>query len=167
MTESKQSNINLSEQQNLLRTLLYSRKIMALATLDNKGNPYLSQVPFVFEGGHFYIYVSELAEHTGFLKKRSVASVLLQEDQGSNTNPYTLHRASFKCHCQQVIEDSEIIFTHMKDQLGNTIDLLRQIPDFKLFRLTPTDGTLVTGFGKAFKIEASDFELQLMTGKKD
>ena len=50
-----------------------------------------------------------------------------------------------------------------REEHGTTVDLLLTLPDFKLFRLTPDQGRLVLGFGRAFTLQMPGFLLQPVT----
>jgi heme oxygenase (biliverdin-IX-beta and delta-forming) len=50
----------------------------------------------------------------------------------------------------------------MTAEFGEIVSLLRQLPDFHLFALTPTQGQFIAGFGKAFVVDAEG-QVQLPT----
>ena len=47
----------------------------------------------------------------------------------------------------------------MNDQFGETVELLRSLPDFHLLALTAVKGRYIAGFGKAFVINMADGSL--------
>ena len=47
----------------------------------------------------------------------------------------------------------------MQEKFGETIELLRSLPDFHLLALTPVNGKYVAGFGKAYSINVVDWTI--------
>ncbi len=134
-----------------------SVKTLQLSTLTETGKPNASYSPFVTdEQGNFYIFVSQLASHTQDLLTNLQASILLIQDEAETRQIFARQRISYQCDVEIITaENSE--HTKMLDTLekrfGNVVELLRTLPDFILFRLKPTQGQYVKGFGKAYKLK--------------
>ncbi|WP_428034071.1 HugZ family protein [Amphritea sp.] len=142
--------------------LLQSSKTVQLATQGDIG-PEASYSPFVFSRGSLYIFVSQLASHTLNLMRSPVAGVMLIEDEANSRNLFARNRITLQCHVCEILPDDsgyEPIMVLYRERHGPTVDLLRTLPDFRLFRLIPQQGRLVMGFGRAFIIEMPDFRLQ-------
>jgi len=135
---------------------------LVLATVSADGVPHASYAPFVRdEAKNFYIYVSGLALHARNLLAVPRASVLLIEDESQCDRIFARTRLNFECAVTGVERESppwhEIVdrFAH---RFGETIDLMRGLADFQVFRLTPQHGRFVMGFGSIYRIEGSDLD---------
>lgn len=131
---------------------------LILATAAEDGAPHASCAPFVRDAeGNFYVFVSALARHTAHLA-RGRAEILLIEDQAQTANPFARRRLSFRCDCESVPRGAEWdrVLTEFGHRFGTIVATLRQLPDFRLFRLVPREGLYVKGFGQAFRIPDAD-----------
>ena len=133
-----------------------SVKTLQLSTLTAEGKPNGSYSPFVIdEQGNYYIFVSQLASHTQDLLANPQASILLIQDEAEARQIFARRRISYQCNVE-VIEAENSDYLLMLDALekrfGNVVELLRTLPDFILFRLSPYQGQYVKGFGKAYKL---------------
>lgn len=140
-----------------LLTLQQTTQTLFLSTLTNEGKPNASYAPFIIDNDNcFYIFVSQLASHTQDLLHSSLVSILLAEDEQDSRQIFARKRASYSCE-SQVIERSDEHYESLLDQFeerfGNVMGLLRTLPDFVLFKLVPTSGSFVQGFGKAYEIK--------------
>lgn len=131
-------------------------KTLFLSTITSDGKPNASYSPFVSDDeGYLYIFVSSLASHTQDLLKSSEVSVLLAEDEKEAKQIYARQRINFLCTVEVISTDEKkysVVLDEMENRFGNIIDLLRNLPDFILFRLTPFQGQYVKGFGKAYRL---------------
>lgn len=147
MEESLKENFNNFKQ---------SVKTLQLSTLTVEGKPNASYSPFVEDKqGNFYIFVSQLAGHTKNLLVNQQASILLIQDEAEARQIFARKRLSYQCDVESVsLEDLnyKLILDSMEKRFGNVMDLLRSLPDFILFKLTPYQGQYIKGFGKAYKL---------------
>lgn len=134
---------------------------LVLATVAEDGTPHASCAPFVRDPqqGCFYVFVSTLARHTAHLA-RGRAEILLIEDQALTSNPFARRRLTYQCDTEPVERGPEWdrILTEFSHRFGNIIGTLRQLSDFRLFRLVPRDGVYVKGFGQAFRLPDADLD---------
>jgi len=141
-------------------TFKKSVKTLNLSTLDKKARPRASYAPFIEdETGHFYIFVSQLAAHTQDLLANPEASILLLEDEQDARQIFARQRISYQCHVEIIDKEHANYLARlnqMEDRFGNVIGLLRTLPDFILFCLTPYEGQYVKGFGKAYKLSGEN-----------
>ena len=156
--------LTLEDHQAVLQQLLDNRKTASLSTLNQQRLPEVSLVPFVYYQQSFWIYVSRLSQHTQNLLEQRAVSLLIHGSEDSSPNVFAIQRLIVECDaaefdCQQNGQYAEEVFQCMSDRLGKTVGLLRQLPDFYLFSLTPKTGRLITGFGKAFTINFEDLTL--------
>ena len=75
---------------------------LLLATADAAGNPNASYAPYVADSDGYYIYISELAAHTGNLRCRAVASVLFIEDERDAKHLFGRKRLTLDCRAEPV-----------------------------------------------------------------
>jgi len=130
-----------------------------LSTLGSAGEPHASYAPCVVEPTGVHVFLSQLSGHCQNLLQRPQVSVMLIADPSQNTNPFARQRVSYHCAVEQVdreAADYGSILDHLAERHGGTVGLIRQLPDFILFRLRPNSGTYVEGFGKAFTLSGED-----------
>ena len=139
-----------------LKALQRDTLTLFLSTITKEGQPNASYAPFILDSeGCFYIFVSQLASHTHDLLNSSLITILLAEDEKDTRQIFARKRASYFCQ-PHIIESTNEHYLALLDQFearfGGVMNLLRTLPDFILFKLTPTTGHFVQGFGKAYKI---------------
>ena len=137
--------------------LIAAQQTVLLATASTQGVPLNSYAPFVRDDkGVFYVFLSELAEHTRNLMDNPQASLFFIRPESESKNLFARERVSFACHAQRIGRDSPRFderMAVMTERFGDTIQLLQSLADFHLFALTPNRGTYVVGFGQAFLID--------------
>jgi putative heme iron utilization protein len=131
-------------------------KTLSLSTLTATGRPNISYAPFIEdENGCFYLFLSQLASHTQDLLNQPMASILLIEDEQDARQLFARRRISYDCDVS-IVQSGEACYSDRLDKFeqsfGSIIPLLRSLPDFILFKLTPTEGRYVQGFGKAYQL---------------
>lgn len=136
-----------------------SRKTMQLGTVSDDGKPHTSYAPFAFSEKGYYILVSDLATHSQNLKTCKAVSIMMIEDESDARSIFARRRLSFDTNaelierdCDQWTQGIEIL----RSRLGEMIDNLSQLSDFRLYRLNPVFGRYVKGFGQAFDVSGED-----------
>lgn len=132
---------------------------LILATTNASHTPNASYAPFAYQDGKFYILVSGLAIHGENLKAQGELDILLLEDESKTRNIYARLRVNYRATAMAVDKDSDEYATAialLTARAGKTVSVLEGLADFTLYRLTPTRGTLVQGFGKAFVFDPAD-----------
>tara|TARA_B100000886_G_scaffold190651_1_gene131240 strand:- start:211 stop:795 length:585 start_codon:yes stop_codon:yes gene_type:complete len=139
--------------------LLDKFQSIQLGTADQTGVPEASYSPsIVDEGRNFYVHVSELASHTSNLKDSARASVLIIEDESTAENLFARKRVAYQCSASLIERHSdqwESVVDQFEEKFGKIIGFLRTMEDFHLFKLTPTSGRLVLGFGQAYDVSGA------------
>ncbi|MFT5708419.1 MAG: putative heme iron utilization protein [Oceanospirillaceae bacterium] len=145
--------------------LQQSFNCLLLSTVNEYAQPLASFAPYVEEQGSFYIFVSELAQHTQNMTKQPVASVMFIESEESARNLYARQRAIIQVSVHLVVETQlkEKLFAKMELTHGKTINLLRGLTDFKMLELRPEQGRYVAGFGKAYDWDIKEKSLTHVT----
>jgi len=132
-----------------------------LATVDLDGVPHTGCVPHLWFENVMLIFVSRLSVHTRDLLANPVLSAMLVEDEQGSVQPFA--RTRLRLHCEaRVVEPSDSGYEPRLDAFesrhGNTVKLLRQLPDFVLFELVPKDVIFVMGFGQAYRVSGPEFD---------
>lgn len=133
-----------------------------LGSVSESGLPHTSYAPYITDQGKFYIYVSGLAQHSISLKTGKASLFFIENENQAKT---IFARTRLTIHCD-VTERGKAYpeYTRVLDRFqqhhGSTVELLRTLPDFILFELTPLNASFVTGFGAAF--DMSPFLNQLI-----
>lgn len=138
------------------RQLISARETLLLSTVNAEQQPEISYAPYIRDrAGDFVIYVSELATHTGNLMRRGEAAVMFIQSEAASRNPFARQRVILQCRAGEVSrEDSRypVLLECFEERFGETVRLLRSLPDFHLITLSPRSGRYVAGFGKAYEI---------------
>jgi len=139
-----------------------SRKTLHLATVNDAGDAEASYAPFVAPRGLcFYLFLSDLAQHTVNIRRSGRASVLVIEAEEAAANAFARRRGVFTCRAELIPRD-HATWPHALEvfgvKFGNTIDLLRSLQDFNLFSLQAVEGSYVRGFGQAYSFSREQIE---------
>jgi hypothetical protein len=140
-----------------------------LSTVSESGKPNASYAPFVMdESKNIYIYVSGLSTHTQNMYVNAQTSVLFIEDESQTKQIFARRRLTFDCTATFVERETEewgLVVDQFQARFGEIIELFRNLPDFRIFKLTPSEGRFVIGFGAAYKISGDNLnQLQHITG---
>lgn len=161
MTETLSAN-EIQQQAIALRASLNS---IQLATISSDGHANISYTPCVTdEQGASYIFISELAVHTKNLCQNTSLSIMWIEDELACRNLFARKRLSMSATASEVEIGSQQhreILDLMQSRLGNTLAVLRQLPDFHLFRLDAVNGSYVAGFAQAYPIRGNRLEVSV------
>ena len=148
--------------------LIVSKKTLLLSTASSECVPEISYAPYVRDqAGCFYIYVSELAAHTSNLMTNRQASILCIHPESESANLFARERAVFNCSVCELTRNDEnytIQLQALQEKFGEVVSVLRSLPDFHLFALTPVSGQYVVGFGRAYTINVVDGTLSHIGG---
>jgi putative heme iron utilization protein len=142
-------------------------KSLMLSTVTPEGQPQASYTPFIMDDNRdFYIFVSGLSSHTGNLRVTPKAGILLIEDEAETQQIFARKRLMYDCDVT-LIERHDPQWTTFADKFkgrfGNLIEMLRQLPDFQIFRLKPQTGRFVVGFGAAYEVDSTNLQRLLPT----
>ncbi len=156
---------NAQEQANQkYKKLVQDLQTLLLSTVSIQGEPECSYAPYVRdEQGLFYIFVSELASHAQNMLQTQRASIMFIQNEKNANNIFARERVIFNCSINEIQKQDEkypVFLDKMSDELGETMSLLRGLPDFHLLQLSPTKGRYIAGFGQAFNIDINDDKLE-------
>ena len=129
---------------------------LLLSSLDNH-HPELSYAPYCCDQqGRFYVYLSGLASHSQNLERHPDCSVMFIADESDSRNLFARERLSYRCRAERIepqAPDHSIQLDQLQQRFGEVMTLLRTLPDFQLYRLTPLSGRYVVGFGRAYDVD--------------
>lgn len=170
MTESTATATNSSNHiQDQYKAMLDSVQSIQLATVSADGQPSASYSPALLdENNNFYIYISEMADHTGNLMDTGKASLMIIEDEGTADQLFARKRVSFQAKAEHIKAETpewESILEKYVEKYGRVAAHLKSMGDFHLFRLVPSNGRLVVGFGRAYSISPDLTEVEHLKGE--
>jgi hypothetical protein len=128
---------------------------LTLASVSATGVPEVSYAPFVRLSDVWYIYVSELAQHTRNMIDTKQAAVLLIEPEQAAKNYFARKRVTFQMQTDEVSRETKRWFSVMtvfESQFGDVIRMIKPLTDFHLMALTPVAGNFVRGFAQAYSL---------------
>lgn len=132
-------------------------KTLMLATTGKDGSPTASYAPYVKYQDAWYVYTSALSRHTQDLLTTPKASVMFIEDESRARNLFARKRYTCPCEATVVSRGSDewtAVLRCFAETFGTVFELVRPLGDFMLFRLEPSSGRYVEGFGRAYRIDA-------------
>lgn len=139
----------------VLADLKVKVRSVLLATRGEDGEPHAGYTPYLLDDSDIIIFVSQLALHTRDLLANGRASAMIISDEADSSQIFARTRVSYQCRAQ-IVQSEDELYGPLLDRFellhGKMIGLLRQLPDFILFRLVPHHGQFVMGFGKAYKL---------------
>ncbi len=139
-----------------MESLIESSRSVILASTGSSGDPLASYAPvYLGEDRVLYVYISSMAKHTAQIRRSGKASAMFIEDEQTAENLFARKRLVVDCVSEVVERDSaewNRIIASMERRHGETMTMLRGLIDFDLFRLTPSEGRLVLGFGRAYRV---------------
>lgn len=147
--------------QQALQALRADVQSVMLSTLGEDGNPHIGYTPFVFDGRDIIVFVSQLSLHTRDLLANGRVSAMLIDDEKSSSQIFARTRVSYLCQAKAVDRDDQAFAATLdllESRQGKMIGVLRQLPDFVLFRLQPQSGQFVMGFGQAYRLAGDNLD---------
>lgn len=145
------------ELQHKLAQLLHGSRLAALGTLRN-GAPSVSMVSYAAAGDFsvFYLFVSQLAQHTQDMGKDKHVSLMISESDDGREDPQTLARVTIRGNAE-VMPLGVPGYAPARDLYMTRFPRsapLFEFEDFSLWRIVPKGGRYVAGFAKAFNLTA-------------
>ncbi|UTM58665.1 heme utilization protein HutZ [Photobacterium sp. CCB-ST2H9] len=132
---------------------------LQLATVDADGKPNVSYAPFALLEDGYYILISRIARHARNLLENPQVSLMMIEDEAESKAIFARMRLTFEADVVLVERHTErwqAGIEALKVRFGEIVDGLSGLEDFNLFRLEPTQGLFVKGFGQAFQVSGDD-----------
>jgi putative heme iron utilization protein len=138
------------------RALIDGASWLALATIGADGEAAVSYVPFALVEGGFGVAVSTLAAHTAHLVARPRISLLVVGDPTQDGDSFACPRVTIHAVAHAVTDpvQATAIWEALARRHGPTAEILRTLPDFHPFVLTPMRARVVFGFAQANDLDA-------------
>lgn len=150
--------------------LLNSLNSASLATVTPAGDPLISYVP-VAQGKDriFYLFVSDLTDHTENLKANGQASMMLIADESESPQIFARRRLILEGSATMISRDD----THWPraeetyaESFAEMFKLLKTLKDFHMFSFRANTAKLVLGFGQAYMLEGANWDEPRQLGGK-
>lgn len=144
-----------------LKSLRESMHSVVMSTLGDNGDPHSGYTPFIIDGRDIIVFVSQLSLHTRDLLANGKVSAMIIDDEVSSTQIFARTRVTYQCVAVAVAPDAtgyESLLDAMQARHGKMLGVLRQLPDFVLFRLQPVSGQFVMGFGQAYHLRGDTLD---------
>ena len=136
---------------------------LLLATTSPQGQPDASYAPCIVDDNQaIYVFISELAQHTKNLLSVPQASLLFIADETDSRNIFARKRLSLNSIAEALPRDDphwNDLLTQFEDKFGQTISLLKSLPDFHLIRFNIQQGNYVRGFAQAYALSGNQLEI--------
>ena len=147
-----------------VESFLETFQTLIMASLTPEGEAHASTAPYVRLDNDFYILISTVAQHGRNLLTNSKVSLLFVEDESQCIQPFARKRVTIEATASEIFRDNdhysaviERFCAHFDSEL---VGSLAQMGDFHLFKLSPQSGSVVMGFGRAYRL---DENLEVMT----
>lgn len=144
---------------NTIENLHETVHTIILSTITKTGEVDTSYSPYFFDGNDYYILISNLAPHGQNIKANSNISFLIIDDECNTKNIYARRRLSFHATTTIVARQSELfntIIERLAKRVSKMVYMLAEMKDFNLYKISPTVGRLVLGFGKTYIVDHSN-----------
>lgn len=151
-----------------LQTLLREQRTGFLATLSNRGVPYVSMAPFVVdaENANLIIHISELAAHTRYLLQRPEAAFMICQSEQVGVPVHNLPRVSFQILAHHPVRESDE-WLRIKEaylqRFPSMSSMTMGLKDFHFFSLEILRVRQIAGFGLAKTLKADDVRAWLLS----
>lgn len=148
--------------QNEIQQFIAGFHTAILASCNPEHQPEASYAPFIESDRQFYVYLSELAAHTGNLSGSGKCAFMLIESEQTASNPFARKRLSMHCEavkCPRSSAEFDQRMNQFADRFGPFFKNIRELGDFHLFRLTPRSGNYVAGFAQAYTLSGDKLML--------
>lgn len=139
-----------------VKLFLETFETLVMASITPTGEPHASTAPYVRINNDFYILISTVAQHGRNLLTSSQVSLLFAEDESKTLQPFARKRATIEASVSEISREKPIFLeaierfkAHFDSDL---VQSLSEMGDFHLFKLSPLSGSVVMGFGKAYRL---------------
>ncbi len=164
---SEQPKVYKQEQvQAKLDVFLDDIKTVILSTVSEDGEPFASHSPFVEdEDGNFYVFISTSVQHSHNMYNTKKAHILFLEDESKTKHIYARRRLYFKAKAEKFDENderTEKIAQLFEKRFEKQASLVREMPSSRFYKLTPSEGNFVIGFGAAYKLDETNKKVKAL-----
>lgn len=147
-----------------VESFLETFQTLMMASLTPESEPHASTAAYVRMGNDFYILISTVAQHGRNLLTSGKVSLLFAEDESKTLQPFARKRVTIEASVHEVVRENSSFISIMerfKEKFDpELISSLSEMRDFHLFKLSPKSGSVVMGFGRAYRL---DENVEIMT----
>ena len=132
-------------------------------TVSDNDHPDIGYAPYIYKDKYFYIFSSELSSHIKLLINKKVGTFMLIKDEQDTKNIWARVRMKFQAKVSLIrrnVSDFQEITDVISNKHGNTINIIKEFKDFHLIKITPKQGTIITGFGSAYNLTGMSLEVK-------
>ena len=140
-------------------TLLAQARTLLMAATGDGDQPEMGVTPVVRHDGCMFIYPSRLSAHVRAMLASGKAAFLVIEDEASAQNIWARKRMKINADIIEIdrqMDEFKVLCDLFAERHGPTMGLIRDFSDFHLLRLLPSDGVMVLGFAKAYRLSGPD-----------
>lgn len=152
-----------------VESFLETFQTLIIASLTPDGEPHASTAPYVRFGNDFYILISTVAQHGRNLLVNQKVSLLFAEDESQCIQPFARKRVTIESAVSEVLRDDPIYLAVIERLCAHfdtdLVTSLTQMGDFHLFKLSPKSGSVVMGFGKAYRLDENLEVMNVIVGQ--
>lgn len=146
-------------------------KSVMLSTVSPTGEPDASYAPCVVDDARsVFLFASGLSAHTRNMQVTGKVSILFIEDEANIPEMYARKRLSYNCNVALVERGTpewDEMAAKLLERFGEIVEVFKSLGDFRMFKLQPTSGRFIVGFGKAYKVDPNDLSKLVHTRGKD
>jgi heme iron utilization protein len=148
---------DLQDFQNLVRT--HRQATLAVSTNDE---PFTAMVSYAMSeaqhGGGLLVHLSNLSLHKRLLLANPKCSLLIAEPDDGRAEVMSLARVTLNGNAIKLSKETQAYAEAKAAFLAKlpTSEVMFGLADFDLFRITPSSGRFIAGFGRAFGLSSDD-----------
>jgi putative heme iron utilization protein len=151
-----------------LETFTKDIESVNLATVSSQGEPFASYSPFVEDkDGNYYVFISTAVMHSHNMSATKKAHIMFLQDESKASHIYARQRLYFKATVDRFEENdprAKDIFKLFDEKFQERVSFFQHQKDSRIYKLIPSDGNLVLGFGAAYKVSSDKKSLSTNTG---
>ena len=148
------------EQRDALKRLITGQRLLALSVLA-EGEPAIGLLPYAIapDFSALLVHASRLARHTRGLAEGAPFDALIHVPEGPDTDPLQVTRVTLRGSVAILTPESQEYQADERRYLERFPSAagIMGLGDFRLFRLRPEAGRLVTGFAGALNLSREAF----------
>lgn len=162
------TSINQQKALKIAQNFTQNLNSVILSTCDNLANPFASYAPFVEDDNkNIYICISGFVKHSKNLSETKKANLLFIDDESKTKNIFARQRLYGDVTSemfQKNDERNDKIYQLFEEKFAEKANFLRQMPDFRIYKLSFSEANLVLGFGATYSISGDFQKISAKTG---
>ena len=142
--------------------LIENSRTLTISTNTNNDFPEIGYAPYIFTKNVFYIFSSELSPHIKVILKRECGSFMVIQDEKDTKNIWSRIRMKFNGNIRVIKRNSskfDEISNKFEKRHGPTMSVIKPFADFHLIKINPINGSLIVGFGNAYKLDGKNLKI--------